>query len=43
MAEEPVRRRLAATLADLFDALLPKLIAGEPRSKDTVTLVEMAA
>ncbi len=39
MAEEPVRRRPA----DLCDALLLKLISGEPRLKDVLKLVEMAA
>ncbi len=43
MAEESVRRRLAAALADLCDALLLKLISGEPRLKDVLKLVEMAA
>ncbi len=43
MAEESVRRRRAATLADLCGALLPKLISGEPRLEDTVKLVEMVA
>jgi hypothetical protein len=42
MAEDSVRRRLAATLADLCDALLSKLISVEPRLKDTVKLMEMA-